>query len=141
MSVLEVVKSVLSRYGLKLGQNQGSYCLVLPYERLYFTEIKEQKSKILFTMKYLRREHIPNGTFRTYQTRSLVCRSYEEVEKEVIDFLDFIKRNDGLILTEGTSIEEKLNAIAKSFLGCDLVKGVPVYNAMYQAYLLGKSEK
>jgi len=141
MKTVEIIRDVLSRNGLTLGTNQGSHCLVLPYERLYFTEIKEQKSKILFTMKYLRREHIPNGTFRTYQTRSLVCRSYEEVEQEVTDFLDFIKRNDGLILTEGTSIEEKLNAIAKSFLGCDLVKGVPVYNAMYQAYLLGKSEK
>ena len=141
MSVVEVVKSVLSRYGLKLGQNQGSHCLVLPYERLYFTDIKEQKSKILFTMRYVRRETIPNGTFRTYQTRNLVCRSYEEVEKEVICFLEFIKSIDGLITKEGTSIEEKLNEIAKSFLGCELVKDVPVYNAMYQAYLLGKSEK
>ena len=91
MKTVEIIRDVLSCNGLTLGTNQGSHCLVLPYERLYFTEIKEQKSKILFTMKYLRREHIPNGTFRTYQTRSLVCRSYEEVEKEVTDFLDFIK--------------------------------------------------
>jgi hypothetical protein len=141
MSVVEVVKSVLSRYGLKLGQNQGSHCLVLPYERLYFTDIKEQKNKILFTMRYVRKEFISNGKFRTYQTRNLVCRSYEEVEKEVICFLEFIKSIDGLITKEGTSIEEKLNEIAKSFLGYELVKDVPVYNAMYQAYLLGKSEK
>lgn len=141
MSVLEVVKSVLSRYGLKLGQNQGSYCLVLPYERLYFTEIKEQKSKILFTMKYLRRETIPTGTFRTYQTRGLVCRSYEEVEHEIISFLEFIKSIDGLITTEGNSIEEKLNQISVSFLGTPAVKDTPFYNALYHAYMLGKSEK
>lgn len=141
MSVVEVVKNVLSHYGLTLGTNQGSHCLVLPYERLYFTDIKEQKNKILFTMRYVRKEFIPNGKFRTYQTRNFVCRSYEEVEKEVICFLEFIKSIDGLITKEGTSIEEKLNEIAKSFLGCELVKDVPVYNAMYQAYLLGKSEK
>ena len=59
MKTVEIIRDVLSRNGLTLGTNQGSHCLVLPYERLYFTEIKEQKSKILFTMKYLRREHIP----------------------------------------------------------------------------------
>ena len=141
MSVVEVVKSVLSRYGLKLGQNQGSHCLVLPYERLYFTDIKEQKSKILFTMRYVRRETIPNGTFRTYQTRNLVCRSYEDVEHEVINFLEFIKSVDGLIIKEGNSIEEKLNQISVSFLGTPAIKDTPFYNALYHAYMLGKEEK
>lgn len=141
MSVVEVVKSVLSRYGLKLGQNQGSHCLVLPYERLYFTDIKEQKSKILFTMRYVRRETIPNGTFRTYQTRNLVCRSYEDVEHEVINFLEFIKSIDGLIIKDGNSIEEKLNQISVSFLGTPAIKDTPFYNALYHAYMLGKEEK
>ena len=141
MSVVEVVKKVLSCYGLKLGQNQGSHCLVLPYERLYFTDIKEQKSKILFTMRYVRRETIPNGTFRTYQTRNLVCRSYEDVEHEVINFLEFIKSIDGLIIKEGNSIEEKLNQISVSFLGTPAIKDTSFYNALYQAYMLGKSEK
>lgn len=141
MSVVEVVKKVLSCYGLKLGQNQGSHCLVLPYERLYFTDIKEQKSKILFTMRYVRRETIPNGTFRTYQTRNLVCRSYEDVEHEVINFLEFIKSIDGLIIKEGNSIEEKLNQISVSFLGTPAIKDTPFYNALYHAYMLGKEEK
>ena len=54
MKTVEIIRDVLARNGLTLGTNQGSHCLVLPYERLYFTEIKEQKSKII--KKYARDE-------------------------------------------------------------------------------------